>query len=372
MKKVFTRRHKIILGLVPVSLLLIFLARKSVYFAEHIYAKHIYKLLSQLVSLITGLIPFSIAELIIAALPIIFILLIAFFIKKLIVDKENRKVIIARSFINILCCLSIILFSYTLMGGLNYYRYTFSTYSGLEIRQSSLEELYSLTRSLALEAGSYRDGISSVDENGVFVLSQSFSQLRRTAAKAYKILAEEYPILGGYYGAPKPVIMSKLMSTTETTGIFIPFTMEANVNIDIPDFTIPHTMLHEMAHLRGFMREDEANFLAYKAGMVSDSIEFKYSSTMHALIHAGNALYRKSPDLYFEIRDLYTEGMINDIRNHSQYWAQYDDTVISTVSNKINDTYLKANAQTDGVESYGRMLDLLLAEYRKKQGLSGE
>lgn len=370
--KILTRKHKIILGLIPVSLLLILLARNSAFFAEYVYAKGIYKLLSQLVSLITGLIPFSIAELIIAALPFILIILAANFIKKMITDKENRKAKAARAFINILCCLSILLLSYTLMGGLNYYLYTFSTYSGLEIRQSSLEELYSLTKSLALEAAGYRDEISSVDENGTFVLSQSFSQLRKTADEAYKSLAEEYPILGGYYGAPKPVLMSKLMSATETTGIFMPFTMEANVNIDIPDFTLPHTMLHEMAHLRGFMREDEANYLAYKAGLASDSIEFKYSSIMHALIHAGNALYSKSPDLYFEIRELYTEGMINDIRNHSQYWAKYDDTVVSTVSNKINDTYLKANAQTDGVESYGRMLDLLLAEYRKKHKLSEE
>ena len=36
-------------------------------------------------------------------------------------------------------------------------------------------------------------------------------------------------------------------------------------------------------------------------------------------------------------------------------------------SNKINDTYLKANAQSDGVKSYGRMVDLLLAKYRKDQ-----
>jgi hypothetical protein len=30
----------------------------------------------------------------------------------------------------------------------------------------------------------------------------------------------------------------------------------------------------------------------------------------------------------------------------------------------MNDTYLKANAQSDGVASYGRMVDLQLAEYR--------
>ncbi|MGI6316524.1 MAG: DUF3810 family protein [Christensenellales bacterium] len=31
-----------------------------------------------------------------------------------------------------------------------------------------------------------------------------------------------------------------------------------------------------------------------------------------------------------------------------------------------NDTYLKANQQTDGTKSYGRMVDLLLAAYRAR------
>lgn len=365
MRKVITKKHMIMIGLIPLSVILTLLARNSRFFAEHIYAKYIYKGISQVVSLITGLIPFSIAELLIAALPFVLLILLFNFIKKIIVNKENRKTIILKAIINIICSLGVLLFSYTILGGLNYYRYTFSSYSNLEIRDSSVEELYSLTKSLALEAASYRSAITSTDENGVFKLSEEFGDLKKKASEAFKILAKEYPILRGLYGAPKPVLSSKLMSTTEITGIFFPFTMEANVNVDVPDFTIPHTMLHEMAHLRGFMREDEANFLGYLAGMKSDSVEFKYSATMHALIYAGNALYDKNPDKYFEIRALYTEGMLNDIRYQSAYWAKYDDTVISTVSNKINDTYLKANAQADGVQSYGRMLDLLLAKYRK-------
>jgi hypothetical protein len=31
----------------------------------------------------------------------------------------------------------------------------------------------------------------------------------------------------------------------------------------------------------------------------------------------------------------------------------------------MNDSYLKANSQQDGVKSYGRMVDLLLAEYKQ-------
>jgi hypothetical protein len=57
--------------------------------------------------------------------------------------------------------------------------------------------------------------------------------------------------------------------------------------------------------------------------------------------------------------------MISDLREEYYYWEQFENTVISTVSNTMNDNYLKANSQDDGVKSYGRMVDLLLAEYRK-------
>lgn len=34
------------------------------------------------------------------------------------------------------------------------------------------------------------------------------------------------------------------------------------------------------------------------------------------------------------------------------------------VSDRVNDAYLKANGQENGLRSYGRMVDLLLAYYR--------
>jgi hypothetical protein len=37
------------------------------------------------------------------------------------------------------------------------------------------------------------------------------------------------------------------------------------------------------------------------------------------------------------------------------------------VSNQLNDTYLKLNSQSDGVKSYGRMVDLMLAYNRSER-----
>lgn len=367
MKKILKLRRIYLLGLIPISFLLTLAAKYNSYFAEQIYAKHIYKWISQLISTITGIIPFSFAEIIIVATPVAILTILTSFTVRLILNKNNRLERLAKGLLNLLCVGSIALFLFTILAGLNYYRYPFSSYSNLEIQNSNVEELYSLTKSLAESAKELRAQITQTDEKGVFELSMNHYELAKIVARAYNTLAEDYPILEGSYGSPKPVFLSELMSSTEITGLFFPFTMEANVNVDVPDYTIPFTMMHELAHLRGFMREDEANFLAYLAGMKSDNIELRYSSTMAALVTSGNALYKQNHDLYFKIRDQLSEGVIEDIRANSEYWEKYDDTVISTLSDNINNTYLKANNQTDGVKSYGRMLDLLLAMYRKEQ-----
>lgn len=367
MKKLLNYKRIYLILLAPISLLLVLIARNNRYFSEQIYAKIIYKGIAQIISSITGLYPFSIAELLVLLLPLVALVLLLRFILRLILDKQNRGERLIKGVLNIFCVLSVILFLFTILAGLNYYRDPFITYSNLEITESSVEELFALTQKLVLEANELRAGVSTIDDQGVFRLSMSDVSLAREAEEAFSLLAEEYPVLGGVYGAPKPILLSKLMSQTEITGIFFPFTMEANVNVDVPDYSIPATMLHEMAHLRGFMREDEANFIAYLAGMRSDKLDLRYSSTMLALIIAGNALYNQSSDMYFEVREEFSDDVVKDIRANSQYWQQYEDTVVSTISNKINDTYLKANAQMDGVKSYGRMLDLLLAKYRSEQ-----
>ena len=163
------------------------------------------------------------------------------------------------------------------------------------------------------------------------------------------------------------------MSWTEITGVFTPWTMEANVNIDISPYSIGSTMCHELAHLRGFMREDEANYISYRACMASDSLDLQYSGTMLALIHTGNALYGQNADRYFELYRAHISAKVStDLVANSEYWDQFEkpvvgDTTVGEIMDKVNDTYLKANDQTDGTKSYGRVVDLLLAEYKQRQ-----
>lgn len=367
MRKILRYKRIYLLILIPVSLLIISIAKNNVCFAENIYALNIYPWLSRIISLITNIFPFSLAELIVITLPIVLIIVFIRFIIHLIVYQEKRIDTLIKGFLNIGCFLSIVLFLFVLLAGINYYRAPFSQYSNYEVRDSTNEELFQLTEYLALQANELRAEVPNTDEDGVFSLSMNIFELADMVAEAFDKLEKDYPVLGNHYGRPKPILSSPLMSYTEITGIFFPFTMEANVNIDISDYSIPSTMAHELAHLRGFMREDEANFLSYLATMKSDNVEIQYSGTMLALINTGNALYYQDVNSYFSLRDKYSEGVLRDIQANNEYWQQYKDTVISTVSTKVNDTYLKANDQSDGVKSYGKMVDLLLAKFRKER-----
>lgn len=363
-KRLVTLRRIWLLLFFPISIFILSIGKKSMWIAEEIFAKRVFKVVSQGIALITGWMPFSLAEVIIVTGPVVLNLVLIIFIVRLIVSKRDVKFRIWKAILNILCILSVAFFIYTIGCGINYYRRPVATYLGLSVEPSSEKELYDLCISLAKRANETREQIASIDENGIYKRSMGISDLAEETRLAYKKLAKEYSIFSGWYPRPKPVYFSRMMSRMEITGIFIPFTMEANVNVDISDYSIASTMCHELAHLHGFIREDEANYIAYLACVKSGNEELAYSGLLEALIISGNALYDKNRELYYEVRNTYSEGVNADLNANSLYWKQFENTTVSITANKINDTYLKANNQVDGVQSYGRMVDLLLAEFR--------
>lgn len=359
----------------PITFLIIKLVQKNSWIAEYVFAQGIYRWISIVFSKISGFFFFSIMEVSIYLAVILGILFIIFFTWRFLYRNERYKIeFIWKAALNISCILSIYFFLYVILAGTNYYRYPFSEFTNLEVQDSTIDELYELNMHLTKQASELREELSQIRrEDKEFEVaskellqlsSMSWGEMVEEADRAFTNLSSHYPVFEGSYGLPKPVYYSKFMSKMEITGIFWPFTLEANINIDVPAYTIPVTMAHEMAHLRGFMREDEANYIGYLACMQSEHLEFQYSGVMLALTYAGSALYRADPLLYQDIRNLFHEGMIADLNDSASYWSQFNNTVISTVSNKMNDTYLKVNNQKDGIQSYGRMVDLLLAEYR--------
>lgn len=358
--------------LVPLAFLILFIADKSPWIAEHIFAMGIYHYLSQAISTVTGVFPFSVAEIFVLCSPLLAAMVIIIFLHHIYVSAGKRKTIIYKAVVNVLCVMSAAFFMYVIGDSVNYYRYPFSYYAGFEVEKSTADELFAVGEDIVMRANEIREGLANEDESGVFKLTGSMGEVSENARKAYITLGEEYPVLKGHYGKNKIFLTSKYISYSKMVGLFVPFTMEANNNVDVVQYNIPSDMCHELAHLHGFIKEDEANYIAYLACTMSGNKEFEYSGLVQAYICIENALYEEDLERCRELTGRLSEKVRRDVNANSRYWQKIDETKtgrnVSSAAECINDSYLKANGEEEGVKSYGLMVDLLISQYRS-QGL---
>ena len=334
-------------------------------FVETVYSRGIFRVTNQALSSATGVLPFSLAEFMLYT----FALFVAIFIIAMIVGSVRAKrkwwaMLLKRLVVLISVCSML----YALFVGLwafNYARQPLGETLELDTSPAIVEELYGTCEALVKRAGALREQVE-INADGVFALDRDATMV--DTAKYYNLTAQitEYDFLGGSFGRAKPVLYSKGMSQTRITGVYFPFSGEANVNDNAPDLFFAATVLHEAAHQRGFAREDEANFLAFYVGAHSNDTASEYSSVMLALVHAMNALYAQDEAKFGELRDKYTLGMNDDLQSNREYWDAYEGRA-AQVSEQVNDNFLKSNLQADGVKSYGRMVDLLIGLWRSGQ-----
>ena len=355
--------------IILIAVLILGLNKLSVYFKgliEKNYSTSINKYVVEILSFISGLFKFSLAEVILIVVASMLVMYIVLFIYKIINLKNQRKnqakQVIFNFILNILCSASIIYTLFVILWGFNYNREAFSVSANITVTKSSTKELRKINEILIEKANDLR---KSVNENskGIMVMGKDNAEIFKDLKNEYEKISSKYPVLSGRYSTVKPVYLSNLMSYTGITGFYFPFTGEANVNTNITELMIPCTAAHEMAHARGFAREDEANFIAFLVTINSSNINYQYGGTMLALIYSMNELYENDIESYKILRKKYSEGVLRDLTYESEFWFKYEGK-IQEVSDKVNNTYLKSNGQNDGVKSYGRMVDLLIGYYK--------
>jgi len=344
------------------SLLLTLISRNSIGFIKW-YAKNISPLFVNTIGRFFALLPFSVFEFMLLTTGIILFLYTIRFVYLLIKTPKNA----ARSLIAFLqkglCLLSVLLLLFTFTASINYSRPAISAGYDTSVKEYSQGELLGLALLLIDDV---KDLSASIDRDEQGLMELQISDIGMEAVDAMKSIDHRYSSLTGYYPYPKPVMFSKAMSYLGITGIFSPFTLEANYNRHVPSYIIPYTVCHELAHLKGFMREDEAGFLAYLACNSSSSLQFQYSGALNALQYTMNQLYRNSSsETYNSVYMSMPEDVRTELSLNKAYWN--DHTVsLTKVAKTANDKYLAANAQSQGTKSYGMMVDLLLKEYEDR------
>lgn len=322
------------------------------------YSRVIYPVCVNTLGRVMGIFPFSVSEILLYLLltVVLYWIIRSVFLYCAAKKREKRM---KQGAISLFLLASILFFLYAVNCGVNYYRETFSESAGVKIEEYSVEELKEVCRWLTDEVNERSDTVKR-DEKGLMTLDEV--DVEQEAVVSMKNLGKEYEVLRGYYPKPKPLLNHWILSIQNLTGVYSPFTVEANYNHGMVDYNIPFTACHELSHLRGFMEEKEANYIGFLACLGADVEEFRYSGYLMGWIYCTNVLYEEDYEAWEELRGELKDRVLQDLRANSGFWAKYD-TAVAEVSDKINDTYLKANGQQDGVESYDRMVDLIVTEY---------
>ena len=352
------------------ALVLVQYAKSNPLWTEHVYSRNIYPVIAIGLQFLHRYLPFSLAE-----LSLIFGVLFAaqwlfrriLQIRRLTKETSSVRDILISTGGTVFWSISLLILAFQLLWGLNYYRLPLAEQLKLPVEETEPEVLQGVLLDLIQETNVLRQEMKE-SHNGSMELSGSLLYYLHKAPEWYQtgLFSEQFAILP-LTSAAKPIIFSGLMSYTQIVGVYFPYTGEANINLNVPDYQILATMAHEIAHRHGYAREDEANFLAWLVCHQSYiSPEAQYSGNMLALSYGLNAFHQAAPEQYPSVYNRLSEAVKRDFAFGRSFWEQYEGPV-EQISTEVNQQYLQSNDQTDGVQSYGRMVDLLIAYYRSVQ-----
>ena len=250
----------------------------------------------------------------------------------------------------VLAAASCIYMLHTLVFGLNYFAGPIHEDIRLEMVSYNVEELteaaeYYRDKANALAGEVSRDQSGNVD-------FADFGTLAQQAESGFHSLVYDhsYPIFAGSTLPVKELHWADLFTKYGVTGITVGITGESAVNPMIPDICLPFSMSHEMAHRMCIAGEEDANFAAFMAGSVNESIEYQYSAWFfayrycyYALLNANTA---ETSTAAARVSAGVSELLAKDLTHYNNFFA--------------SNGAASGSASTEDTSLFGRMTDMLV------------
>ena len=341
--------------LTAVSLILHILFYVSTAFADG-FNQTVSALLREMLSCVSRVFPFSLAELSILLLIPLLICALIYAYRMQDSVRLTRFTCLILSFFFLIYCLFVLTFASGYRGK------TLDEKMGLDRQEVTEKELFETGLWLVSELEQL-EGQVMYDAEGASVMPIGFDEMTRELRLSYHDLRRDYAFIPYSSGRAKPVAMSRMMSHTQILGVYTFFTGEANVNTNFNDFCTVFTAAHEMAHQRGFAKEDEANMMAFLACRNSRIPYIQYAGNFEMLRYVLSALASANSPYYTELWFRTPESARGDQAVYAARFAPYRDSVVGSISGAVNDTFLKLQG-TVGRKSYGLVVDLAVALYR--------
>jgi len=305
---------------------------------------------------LVGWVPFSLAEAGLVLAAAVVLGRAVFLVRSLWRRQRNLRQAGGRAGLELWLATSCLYALFLLTWGFNYAREPLSRQLGIETQPATRVELAQLVGRLAERANAAREECA---DPLVDALADSAVWSQRVSS-AFARAAERYPSFAGPDVRIRRPLLSHVLSQAGIAGIYSPFSGEPHVNADLPRPSFAFTACHEAAHARGIAREDEANAVAFLVCQTSSDPEFRYSGYLAAFDYALGALVPHDPSAVQELLGRLSPAVQADRERVREFWRAFSSPV-RKLARATNDLYLRTQGTSDGVHSYGRMVDLLLA-----------
>ena len=318
---------------------------------EQYYSNGVYPYISKIFRYVLGWLPFSFGDL-------IYTFGIIYALRWFYKNRKRLRKDTKQWFVDIFAALSIIYFAFHLFWGINYYR--LPLHKSLDLKHDyTTGQLVLVAEKLINKSNEYHLKITNNDTLKV-TIPYSKKAIFEKASNGFTNLKQVFPNLEYHPKSVKKSIFTYPLSYMGISGYLNPFTSEAQVNGLIPIHKFPTTTSHEIAHQLGFAAENEANFVGFMAAIHHDDIYFKYAGYTFGLRYCLNEIYRRDACLYEDMLADVNKGILKNYEETRQFWKAHLIQPIRYTQKLFFDSYLKANKQDKGMDSYSYVVALLV------------
>jgi hypothetical protein len=339
-------------------------ARGKPEWVETIYANAIYPVVREFVGTLTGWTGYSFAELFIVLVVVWFLLSSVRHIRALYRKRRTLRNLLAHV-LSFSLALAGVFYTWGMVGwGFNYYRQPFLQTENLDRTGITTDELREVCLKLVVESNELRQNLEE-DDNGVMRTKDGGRDALKRVRVAFTVRGQEYLSLrDGSVSRPKGLVFP-VLPWLSISGVFFPYTGESNVGMEQPEHNRLFAGCHEAAHQLGWAREEEANFVGYAVCRRHPDADYRYAAAQGALAYSLSALRRADADAAAAVALTLGKGLQRDWDASRNFWKRYD-TRLGDAALRVNDAYLKAQGQQEGIRSYGLMVELLVADQRRE------
>ena len=350
MKKFLSKKQLVTL-IVLLSFLLILICAISLSSskeASEFFTRTFSRAYIAIIGTIDSLIPISLME---VSVIFLFILCLGLIIKGIInIVKGNKKEGIFKFSLVITLILGVIT-SYYFACGLSYHRDNLP----IELYEEKVEktDYLPIIYSYIADFNELCNELSFA-EDGSLIVPYSFEEMNKRVIKEFEKIDGDY--FHNITVRGKPLFSSFIYRELHIAGVSFSALGEANVDYLVNSSDLPFTLAHEIAHIKGVMREQDANLIATYVLLDSDDAFLRFSAYRRTFFNLVDIVdFLPDPQqIRTHIYSLLDERIWKDIYYANDYYKKHD--LFNTIATFFNDLYLKIFGN-GGIGAYDDNMD---------------